>query len=218
MSMPPSPVISFLPYQRAWIADQSRFKIGMFARQTGKTFSTGGECADDCFQGWAEDRKARWVILSRGERQAAEMMTEVIKPFTKAFYEVYNTLVTGGEPRQQHLAIDGLILPADHPFWDTWAPPNGWGCSCWITGAHTMNSAARRGGKPEVELPDSWDQINPKTGAPEGVDRGWGYAPGASASDTIIVAAQKAAGLPEPLAADFTRSLDGVVDRACRLR
>ena len=92
------PVINFLPYQRAWIADESRFKIGMFARQTGKTFSTGGECSDDCFRGWAEDRRARWVILSRGERQAAEMMTEVVKPFTKAFYEVYNTIVKGGEP------------------------------------------------------------------------------------------------------------------------
>ncbi|WP_151720208.1 terminase large subunit domain-containing protein [Gemmobacter serpentinus] len=95
---PTSPVIRFLPYQKAWIADQSRFKIGMFSRQTGKTFSTGGECADDCFTAWAEDRRARWVILSRGERQAAEMMTEVIKPFTKAYYEVYNTLLKGGEP------------------------------------------------------------------------------------------------------------------------
>lgn len=92
------PVIHFLPYQRAWIEDRSRFKIGMFARQTGKTFTTGGECADDCFRAWAEDRRARWVILSRGERQAAEMMSEVIKPFTKALYEVYNTLVKGGEP------------------------------------------------------------------------------------------------------------------------
>ncbi|MFI0477415.1 terminase large subunit domain-containing protein [Paracoccus jiaweipingae] len=93
-----TPVVNFLPYQRAWIADKSRFKIGMFSRQTGKTFSTGGECADDCFTGWAEDRRTRWVILSRGERQAAEMMTEVIKPFTKAYYEVYNTLLKGGEP------------------------------------------------------------------------------------------------------------------------
>ncbi|TRD18384.1 terminase large subunit domain-containing protein [Palleronia caenipelagi] len=99
MSAPFAPVINFLPYQQAWISDQSRFKIGMFSRQTGKTFSTGGECADDCFTAWAEDRRARWVILSRGERQAAEMMTEVIKPFTRAYYEVYNTLVKGGEPR-----------------------------------------------------------------------------------------------------------------------
>lgn len=96
---PISPVVQFLPYQRAWIADESRFKIGMFSRQTGKTFSTCGECVDDCFSAWKDDRKTRWVILSRGERQAAEAMTEVIKPFTKAFYEVYNTLVKGGEPR-----------------------------------------------------------------------------------------------------------------------
>ncbi|ETD85739.1 terminase large subunit domain-containing protein [Rhodobacter capsulatus] len=96
---PISPVVQFLPYQRAWIADDSRFKIGMFSRQTGKTFSTCGECVDDCFTAWKDDRKTRWVILSRGERQAAEAMTEVIKPFTKAFYEVYNTLVKGGEPR-----------------------------------------------------------------------------------------------------------------------
>lgn len=98
MSAPFAPVVNFLPYQRNWIEDESRFKIGMFSRQTGKTFSTGGECTDDCFKAWIDDRRARWVILSRGERQAAEMMTEVIKPFTKAFYEVYNTLVKGGEP------------------------------------------------------------------------------------------------------------------------
>ena len=99
MSAAIAPVVSFLPYQRAWIADESRFKIGMFSRQTGKTFSTGGECVDDCFRAWAEGRRARWVILSRGERQAGEMMTEVIKPFTRAYYEVYNTLLKGGEPR-----------------------------------------------------------------------------------------------------------------------
>lgn len=99
MSAPVLPVVNFLPYQRRWIADQSRFKIGMFSRQTGKTFSTGGECVDDCFRAWAQGRKARWVILSRGERQAAEMMTEVIKPFTRAFYTAYNTLLKGGEPR-----------------------------------------------------------------------------------------------------------------------
>lgn len=98
MRAPFVPVVNFLPYQRRWITDQSRFKIGMFSRQTGKTFSTGGECVDDCFSAWREGRKERWVILSRGERQAAEMMTEVIKPFTKAFYAAYNTLLKGGEP------------------------------------------------------------------------------------------------------------------------
>jgi phage FluMu gp28-like protein len=27
-------------YQRRWLQDRARFKIGMFARQTGKTFTT----------------------------------------------------------------------------------------------------------------------------------------------------------------------------------
>jgi phage FluMu gp28-like protein len=94
----PSPVIRFYPYQRRWIADRSRFKIGMMSRQIGKTFSTCGECVDDAFEAWKEDRRTRWVILSRGERQAAEAMTEVIKPMTRAFFEVYNTLLKGGEP------------------------------------------------------------------------------------------------------------------------
>ena len=117
------------------------------------------------------------------------------------------------EPRPQHLAIDRLILPSDHLFWDIWAPPNGWGCSCWITGAHTMRAAERRGGKPEVTLPDGWDEIDPKTGAPKGIDRGWAYAPGASASDTIAAAAQKEAKLPGAISADFARSLETVIDR-----
>lgn len=101
MSAPFQPVVRFLPYQKAWLEDQSRFKIGMFTRQGGKTFAGGGEIVDDCYTGWKDDRRTRWVILSRGERQSLEAMTEVIKPFTKAYYEVYNTLVKGGAPRYE---------------------------------------------------------------------------------------------------------------------
>jgi phage FluMu gp28-like protein len=32
-------LITLLPYQRRWLADRSRFKVGMFARKTGKTFT-----------------------------------------------------------------------------------------------------------------------------------------------------------------------------------
>ncbi|MBT2131215.1 terminase large subunit domain-containing protein [Aliiroseovarius lamellibrachiae] len=92
------PVINFYPYQKRWLQDDSRFKIGMFSRQTGKTFTTCGELVDDCIQAEIDARRARWVILSRGERQAAEAMTEAIKPLTKAFYGAYNTLLKGGEP------------------------------------------------------------------------------------------------------------------------
>ena len=55
-------------YQRRWFLDKSRFKIGMFARQTGKTFTTSLEIVDDCYAQAARGRTTRWVILSRGER------------------------------------------------------------------------------------------------------------------------------------------------------
>ena len=62
-----------------------RVKIGMFARQTGKTFTTTLELVDDCFEAWARGQRRRWVILSRGERQAKEAMDEGVKLHAKAY-------------------------------------------------------------------------------------------------------------------------------------
>lgn len=88
-----------MPYQRRWLDDTSRFKIGMFARQTGKTFTTCAEIVDDCIQAEIRGGKTRWVILSRGERQAKEAIDETIKPFCRAFYLVYEGLLKGlGDP------------------------------------------------------------------------------------------------------------------------
>ncbi|HOV02931.1 MAG TPA: terminase family protein [Hyphomicrobiales bacterium] len=78
------------PYQRQWIADQARFKIGMFARQTGKTFTTTLELVDHCFQAAAHGRRVRWVILSRGERQAKEAMDEGVKRHAQAYNLVFD--------------------------------------------------------------------------------------------------------------------------------
>ncbi|QNK69200.1 phage minor head protein [Variovorax sp. PAMC26660] len=82
-------------------------------------------------------------------------------------------------PRPMHLAWNGLTLPYDHPFWLTHFGPNGWGCQCRI-----VAKRAPADGDP-TEPPDGWDEIDPKTGAPVGIDRGWAYAPGAD-SDTSL--------------------------------
>ena len=37
-----------LPWQQRWVADRSRFKIGLWSRQTGKSFSTACEAVTDC--------------------------------------------------------------------------------------------------------------------------------------------------------------------------
>jgi phage FluMu gp28-like protein len=64
-----SPLDGLLPYQRAWIDDGHRFKIGLMARQTGKSWTSALEAVRDC-----GERKTTWVCLSAGERQALEWM------------------------------------------------------------------------------------------------------------------------------------------------
>lgn len=89
------------------------------------------------------------------------------------------------EPRPHHLSWDGLVLPPDHPFWATHYPPSDWGCSCYAVGARSEAGARRLGGDPSKKLPANWQALDPRTGAPIGIGRGWDYAPGASASDAV---------------------------------
>lgn len=63
-----SPKDMLLPYQRKFVDDQSRFKVGVFSRQTGKSLSTAEEVVEDCFT----DPETMWVTGSAGERQALE--------------------------------------------------------------------------------------------------------------------------------------------------
>jgi hypothetical protein len=86
------------------------------------------------------------------------------------------------EPRPQHLDWNGLTLPKDHPYWKTHGPKNGWGCECYVVGARSERGAKRLGGDPGKQLPEGWDAIDPKTGAPVGIDKGWDYQPGRRAA------------------------------------
>ncbi len=76
--------VPLFDYQKRWVMNCRRFKVGMFARQTGKTFSTTLEIALDALEAEANGKRARWVILSRGERQAKEAMDEGLKLHLKA--------------------------------------------------------------------------------------------------------------------------------------
>ncbi len=80
------------PFQRRWVDDDSRFKIGMFARQTGKTFSTTLEIAEDILAHDVLGKRTRWVILSRGERQAKEAMDEGLKLHLRAMGSVFESI------------------------------------------------------------------------------------------------------------------------------
>jgi phage FluMu gp28-like protein len=74
-----------LPYQVRWAKDRRRMKIAMFARQTGKTFTTTYEIVDRNVEASIVGRRDPWVILSRGERQAKEAMDEGVKRHAAAY-------------------------------------------------------------------------------------------------------------------------------------
>lgn len=111
------------------------------------------------------------------------------------------------EPRMHHLAMHGVAQPPDHPMWLKWYAPNGWGCSCRIRGARSAAGIRRLGGDPDKALPEFWDQIDLKTGAPVGIDKGWDYMPGATTAHTIAEISKKAVNWDYSLATAYMRDL-----------
>lgn len=99
-------------------------------------------------------------------------------------------------PRPHHRALDGVVLPADDPFWQSHYPPNGWGCRCRAVGVDGPRSAQQLGGDFNKPLPRGWNTIDPKTGEPVGIDKGWGYMPGGTATSTVSALASKLNQLP----------------------
>jgi phage FluMu gp28-like protein len=93
------------PYQQRWLNDASRYKIGMFSRQTGKTFTATLEIILHCMAQETKGKKARWVILSRGERQAKEAMEEGIKRHLQALYIAFTALEKDWDAHTKALEI-----------------------------------------------------------------------------------------------------------------
>lgn len=121
-------------------------------------------------------------------------------------YLIYRHSDSVTTPRPLHLAWDGLVLPVDHPWWQTHAPANGYGCKCSV---ETLSeSDLQKMGKtgPDTAPDDGdYDWTDPKTGEthsfPNGVDPFWDYAPGASVAKRVQEQIErKLPGLPDPIA------------------
>lgn len=111
----------------------------------------------------------RWQQLNDPDLKAA-------RPFWRYIHE---DGVAHPRPIHQAWGDSGLTLPNDAPFWKTHFPPNGWFCHCRV-------KAVRGPSKDDAtQPPEGWDSIDPKTGAPLGIDKGWAYAPGASADVSL---------------------------------
>ncbi len=92
------------------------------------------------------------------------------------------------QPRDQHLAWDGMVLRHDDPWWDMHYPPNGWGCKCYVEALTEEDLAALGKDGPDAAPVVRLRTVtvgttgpNPRTvEVPEGIDPGWAYAPGQS--------------------------------------
>lgn len=93
------PIIPLTLYQKRWIEDKSRFKIGMISRQGGKSFGTALEAVIDCLE-----HKTKWVFLSAGERQSKELMSTAAthaRALNLAISEIEGTFKDGKEEYKQ---------------------------------------------------------------------------------------------------------------------
>lgn len=144
--------------------------------------------------GWAYNGTPGWrskVIYDTNVTQAYNagrekqmMAVKHIRP-----YGLYRHTSTE-HPRLNHLALDGLILPLDDPWWDTYSPQNGWGCKCKkysLSRVEAQREWEKRGKTGPDEAPpiEMEKRIIGKNGSnprevwvPKGIDPGFAYNPG----------------------------------------
>jgi uncharacterized protein with gpF-like domain len=160
--------------------------------------------------GWSYKGGRNWrtrVIYDTNVRTsyAAGRWEQLQDPDVKTFFGYL--LYRHGDskvPRPHHLAWDGTILPADHSWWNTHYTPNGWGCKCKIFAA-TREEWAAAGVKGTAPA----SPIDPNTGEPVGIDKGWGYNVGKAYAEhdhDILKAAVTR--LPADIAAKLTAEIE----------
>ena len=85
--------------------------------------------------------------------------------------------VKDGRTRPTHRALNGKVYPHDHPFWDTYYPPNGFMCRCTVQSL-SQSQVDARGFKVEDRVPGLVEPIDHRTGkkgpaVPLRPDPGW---------------------------------------------
>lgn len=82
--------------------------------------------------------------------------------------------------RPHHESKNGWVLPVDHPFWNEWMPPNGWGCKCHVRQIGARE-AERLGIVEQVNIPRRTVRepgtLKPRD-LPAGLDPAWSSNPG----------------------------------------
>lgn len=151
--------------------------------------------------GWAFKGERNWrtrmiyqtnlqVSYAAGRlRQLRDPDLQKLKPYWK-----YVHSDSALNPRPLHVSWNGLVLKADHDWFKTHYPPNGWGCKCRVVAVTKKEFERASKNTP----PDNGSRPIDGRNVPNGIDEGWDYMPGASQLEQLV--GKKLATLPEPLA------------------
>lgn len=71
--------------------------------------------------------------------------------------------VSDNRTRPTHRGLHGLVYPADHPFWDTYYPPNGYRCRCSVQSL-SADQVESRGIEVQKTIPEMVTYKDPTTG------------------------------------------------------
>lgn len=128
------------------------------------------------------------MAMAAGRWERAERLKKQEKAAGRQVYLRY-VCIRDGRERDEHRAWHGLILPIDDKFWETHAPPNGWGCRCKVM-VLTERDVVRYGFAPSAKAPainlQTWvnDRAQDPAGGPvkvmvpKGIDPGFEFNPG----------------------------------------
>ncbi|UJX42978.1 minor capsid protein [Desulfovibrio sp. JY] len=130
--------------------------------------------------GFTGERPLRLETIFRTNVQSAYMAGRYAEMLSMADTFPYwqYSAVNDGRTRPAHRALSGRIYPAEHPFWKTWYPPNGYNCRCSVK-ALTRRQVEDRGLTVESEIPEEIDtasgpvRITPDQGFATNVGEDW---------------------------------------------
>jgi SPP1 gp7 family putative phage head morphogenesis protein len=139
------------------------FKNGMLDMMKDKGwYGGGGHTADDKkYINWRI--KTMYETNMRTAYAQAQYRKQVQGAVLRPIW-VYQSQLTGKNRRAEHLALHGKAYRYDDAFWDTYYPPNGWGCRCYVT--TKSEAGAERDG---IKVGDSGKETLPE------IDGTWAY-------------------------------------------
>jgi SPP1 gp7 family putative phage head morphogenesis protein len=102
---------------------------------------------------WLETEYKTNEKLSQGARKWAEIEADKnVFPFLEY------VAILDDNTRDEHAALDGIVKPVNHSFWDKYMPPNGYNCRCSVDKRRNATETDLRK-KPLQEVDNNMNEI-----------------------------------------------------------